>query len=117
MFRIGEWIRTPYKRIEKIENISKELDWIGIFTNYGCYDEQWLDKQDIKHDFSKINLIEEGDYVNGQLITRVIPEDICGDESLENQHVFSNDVEIFEKDIKTIVTKEKFKSVEDNIEE
>ena len=117
MFRIGEWIRTPYKTIERIENISIEPDWIMIFTNCSSYNAQWLEKQDIKYDFSKINLIEEGDYVNGQLITRVIPEDICGDESLENQHIFSNDIEIFEKDIKTIVTKEKFKSVENDVEE
>ena len=58
-----------------------------------------------------IDLIKVGDYVNGEKITRVIPQDICGDEVLDYQHIFVNDKEIFKHEIKSIVTKEQFESI------
>ena len=58
-----------------------------------------------------IDLIEVGDYVNGEKITRVIPQDICGDEVLDCQHIFVNDKEIFKHEINSIVTKELFENI------
>lgn len=55
-----------------------------------------------------LELLEVGDYVNGEKITRVIPEDVCGDEVLDYQHIFIGDKEIYKEDIKSIVTKEQF---------
>ena len=54
------------------------------------------------------SVLQEDDFVNGEKITRVIPEDICGDEILDYQHIFIGDKEIYEEDIKSIVTKEQF---------
>jgi hypothetical protein len=57
----------------------------------------------------------EGDYVNGEKITRVIPEDVCGDEVLDYQHIFTGNTEIYKEDIKTIVTKEQFERMVYNV--
>ena len=65
----------------------------------------------VKASYNIINLIEVGDYVNGERIISIILIDICGNEVLDNQHIFYKDGEIFEKDIKTVVTKEQFESM------
>lgn len=65
----------------------------------------------VKARYNIIDILEVEDYVNGKRIIKVIPEDICGDEILDNQHIFSIDGEIFENEIKSIVTKEQFKEM------
>lgn len=64
----------------------------------------------IKASHNIINLIEENDYVNGKKITRIIPPDVLGDEELTDKRIFSGDEEIFEDDIETVLTKEKFEN-------
>ena len=63
-----------------------------------------------------IDILEVGDYVNGEKVIRVIPQDICGDEMLDYQHIFVNDKEVFKEDIKSIVTKEQFESMSYKVE-
>ena len=63
-----------------------------------------------------VDLLEVGDYVNGEKITRVIPQDICGDEVLDYQHIFVNDKEIFKHEINSIVTKELFENIKYEVE-
>lgn len=64
----------------------------------------------IKASHNIIDLIEVGDYVNGYKITRIIPPDVLGDEELTDKRIFSGDEEIFEDDIETVLTKEKFEN-------
>lgn len=66
--------------------------------------------------FNIIDLIEVGDYVNDSKIINVIHKDICGNEALDNQHVFTINGEIYEIDIKTIVTKEQFEQMSYKVE-
>ena len=118
------YIRTHFG-IRKIKNIKKdngygkprvkviELDRIldTIFKfNYEFYTDEKVIKE-CKASYNLIDLIEVGDYVNGEKITRVIPQDICGDEVLDCQHIFVNDKEIFKHEINSIVTKELFENI------
>lgn len=72
----------------------------------------YINKDTIKKaSYNIIDILEVGDYVNGKKIINIIPEDICGDEILDNQHIFSIDGEIFENEIKSIVTHEQIEQM------
>lgn len=65
----------------------------------------------VKANYNIIDILEEGDYVNGERIINIIPEDICGNEILDNQHIFTKDGEIFENEIKSIITHEQMEQM------
>lgn len=72
----------------------------------------YVNKDTIKKaSYNIIDILEVGDYVNGQKIINIIPIDICGNEILDNQHIFTKDGEIFENKIKSIVTKEQMEQM------
>ena len=60
-----------------------------------------------------IDILEVGDYVNGEKVTSIIPPDILGDEELDHAHISSlNGEPLYEYiEIKSIVTKEQFESM------
>lgn len=101
--QVGEWIRTDWGKIDKvlqIENIRATKEHL-VHSTIDTYARESI----TKHSFDIIDLIEEGDYVNG---TRV-------DDKTEGYIIFSDgcgDIELFASDIKTIVTKEQFESME-----
>ena len=110
--KVGEYVRTKKGSIGKFKFTgADDTDNIIVYfkNQYGttCVDETEI----VKHSFNIIDLIEVGDYVNGEKITRIIPPDICGDEVLENARIFTETKEIYESDIKSIVTKEQFESI------
>lgn len=125
---VGMYVRTKCKGIVKIDEIIDN----GVITYEDDLGREWeeetgrkviryigkdgwnsgLDEKEIlKASYNIIDILEEDDYVNGKKIIKVIPEDICGDETLDNQHIFSLDGEIFENEIKSIVTKEQFEQM------
>ena len=104
---VGMYVRT----IGGIERLKKENDNGWFFEKSMIIKPDNIEKYIIKASFNIIDLIEVGDYVNGEKITRVIPQDICGDEVLDYQHIFVNDKEIFKHEINSILTKEQFKSM------
>lgn len=77
----------------------------------------------VKHSKNIIDLIEVGDYVNGMLVVSVT-EIILDDKSIKEKIVFVNrdenctlkPLQISNEDIKTIVTKEQFASMEYRLE-
>ncbi len=72
----------------------------------------YVNKDTIKKaSYNIIDILEVGDYVNGQKIINIIPIDICGNEILDNQHIFTKNGEIFENEIKSIVTKEQLEQM------
>lgn len=72
----------------------------------------YINKDTIKKvSYNIIDILEEGDYVNGERIINIIPEDIYGNEILDNQHIFTKDGEIFENEIKSIITKEQMEQM------
>ena len=116
----GMYVRTKDGIIGKY-NVVKE--WIDVPTVNGYYEIKEIEREYIDNKLyrnyvvvnashSIIDLIELGDYVNGEKITRVIPQDICGDEVLDYQHIFVNNKEIFKHEINSIVTKEQFERIE-----
>ena len=95
IFKIDKMLK--YKKEDRL-NINKD-DWFLVESDL------------VKASHNIVDLIEVGDYVNGEKITRVIPQDICGDEVLDYQHIFVNDKEIFKHEINSIVTKKQFESM------
>ena len=122
---VGEYIRTTedgiigkVKRIE-LDEIDKSLKWY-VFDkkryDMNIIDEIYINKPYIKsHSFNIIDLIEEGDYVNGikiYSVRKAIGYGNAGQEGILINKNFMNCKFIPNEDIKSIVTKEKFKSVE-----
>lgn len=95
---VGEWIRTEDGQISK-NNSNYNWDLKETYIN---------DSPVIKHSKNKIDLIEVGDYVNGDRMDIV--------ERDENGHVYYLQnwelPSLNKNDIKSIVTKEQFASVE-----
>lgn len=119
--KVGDYVRTK-------KGIAKIIDRINDPTNY--YDKFWvcdrhlelnddteyIHEQDIIGEPKGriIDLIEVGDYVNGTIVTKVVLDEIeC--KYIELDYTY-NKIGIREKDIKSIVTKEQFKSIEYEVE-
>ena len=108
--KVGEYIRTVAGYIGKIINF-----------NDGMYTAQMKDTtidlyiDDIKNHKEKIiDLIEEGDYVNGYKVIDALENLETGELHLEMPMDYTNeelgDCTIYNKDIKDVVTKEQFDS-------
>jgi hypothetical protein len=86
-----------------------------VVTDESCYGMSWLLKNKTKHSKNIIDLIEEGDYVNGHLVVDKYQDtdDYGKDFIVINvESDFLCNKSLVEKDIKSIVTKEQFKAVE-----
>ena len=123
MIAVGEYVRTN-KGISKIIKFigfeNYEVDKNGTMHSDDSFKE-FIKKQHIlKHSKNIIDLIEVGDYVNGKEII-IIDNGIGGlDKSVvygykygENEFLWN----IYEEEIKSIVTKEQFKSIEYKLED
>lgn len=115
---VNEYVRTNNGVIRKAEEVLKgnyvNIDDGFFDTDYDGY--RWgLEPDEIKaHSFNIIDLIEIGDYVNGNRVINVIntepcPSGKCIDIDSEKQSI---DCTLWKEDIKTIVTKEQFKAME-----
>ena len=118
---VGEFIRTPYG-IRKIVNITKddgygkpkvrviELDRhlnTPYKFDYIFYTDENVIKK-CKTSYNIIDILEVGDYVNGYYVEDVL-------KTFVNVAVGSNYFQsptIYEKDIKSIVTKQQFENME-----
>ena len=113
--KVGDYVRTKYGIAKYISDkatrvtIYKVIDKDIVYDNVDGWEDVLLDNEIIKSSPNIIDLIEIGDYVNGgivinkkndtiQIIQLIIPFDLK------------------EKDIKSIVTKEQFESMEYKIE-
>lgn len=108
---VGEYVRTDKgtmgqiieKRLGKFFK-GKDDDEIPILRNvYELDTKQWTtDEYIVKHSKNIIDLIEEGDYVNGSVVIEVFH----GDPSV----IIENwaEEQIFPKDIKSILTHEMY---------
>ena len=128
--RVGEYIRTKNGVIAQFTHIETYYkDKIYWFDNtiYQDYEENIsylrdnnLEKYIKKHSFNIIDLIEVGDYVNGYRVVEIMEDMKTGEIHLEMTSDYTNqeigDCTIYNKDIKTIVTKEMMASVEYKVE-
>ena len=110
---VGEYIRTKNGYIRQV--VKRDIDK-HILLDIGFEGARYLtkveEKEDIvKHSKNIIKLIEEGDYVNGMLVTEIGKMhkviNICFYNGL-----YANNLTLVENDIKSIVTKEQFQSME-----
>lgn len=92
---VGEYIRT---KLGDIKKITEGFEFIIKRHNES-------DNKIVKHSFNIIDLIEEGDYVNGSIVVEILH----GDPSVIVENY--GEEELFENDIKSIVTKEQFENI------
>ena len=104
-------MRTKNKGIRKIDRIdnNKTVNKYLYFTGAEDFEgkEYGIIKttEIVKHSKQLIDLIEAGDYVNGHLVEEVRIS--CFDSLI---FVHEYEIELREKDIKTILTKEQFEA-------
>lgn len=112
--KVGEYVRTDNGEIHKVEDIedlrihikTEKImfrSWVDDY--YGTHKE---DRFIVKHSPNIIDLIEEGDYVNGYEVNDI------GENYI---HCADYEIEFNEKEIKSIVTKEQFAQAEYKIKE
>lgn len=119
---VGEYIRSKDGYIDKVERIV--YDELEKKNYYACERSVMASgfKEDIaKHRKNIIDLVEVGDYVNGYIVLDVMEDMQTGEIHLEMPMNYTNkelgDCTIYNKDIKSLVTKEQFESVEFRVEE
>lgn len=91
--RLGKIVKYGEKKDTRVEN-NRYIDYSGEYEWETCI---------VKHSFNIIDLIEVGDYVNGYRITDI------GNDCVE---IEDGGTQIKKNEIKSIVTKEQFESVE-----
>ena len=109
--KVGMYVRTKDTGFCKI---VKRLELDGLYTDKGFN----IISNILKSSFNIIDLIEVGDYVNGYKVIRV--DEKCNLYPKTIKAIFNSKkdmFDIFEKDIKSIVTKEQFASMEYKVEE
>ena len=101
--KVGEYVRTN-RGIFKIEEIK--TTYVRMNGNHDKsykldkFKTLWFTEHNfIKHSFELTDLIEEGDYVNGEKILSISPK---------RDYLYAERIGFEEKDIKSIVTKEQF---------
>ena len=119
--KIGNFIRTKTGKIYKIDKIDKcpickEKEYINIEIKGDLHFENTYHKKDIvKNSQNIIDLVEEGDYVNGYKVIDVLENLETGELHLEMPMDYTNkelgDCTIYNKDIKDVVTKEQFNHI------
>lgn len=102
--KVGKYVRTTDGNIDYIDAIFE--DSINLRKHKWC-DDRYI----AKHSPNIIDLIEVGDYVNGHKIVSEIWGEDDNDLYFEVEGGFGKATYIGEKNIKSIVTKEAFKSV------
>lgn len=128
---VGEFVRTKKGQIDKLHCEINADSWRSK-DEYGniivrCEKDKYRLEDIVKHSKNIIDLIEVGDYVNGELVVGIY--DIVD----ENENIISKKITtqyrtaqcnglnsnyyIYNNDIKSIVTKEQFSSVAYKIEE
>jgi hypothetical protein len=108
----NEYVRTIFGTIAKIENTEFEITYniLGtMFYKHWCVNN-YIEEQIVKHSKNIIDLIEVGDFVNKKLVTNV--DKVDNQKIIEwEDGIYSTEIEN-DKFIKSIVTKEQFKSIE-----
>ena len=117
--KVGEYIRDKYGEIHIVYKVEKDIVYCDKpkmenppFDTYGC--RYYDNRADIlKHSFNIIDLIEEGDYVNGRLVLQVDykNKNVCLLIPFTDTQANTNICWYGNEDIKSVVTKEQFESI------
>lgn len=116
MMEVGDYVRTKYGNIGKITNLNKQFSRVEYKDNQTRCDTN--ESNILKSSPNIIDLIEVGDYVNGckiiELTTNIDGKVLYLETDItEFDNIYAcGYINIYEKDIRTIVTKEQFESME-----
>ena len=115
MIEVGEYVRTD-NGIDKFLYKTKYDNGVNKYV----FEKTWMSNPEyyiLKHSKNIIDLIEVGDYVNGQ---KVIEVDNCKgamrEVYVEGQNS-EEDCGLYFEQIETVVTKEQFKNIEYRLED
>lgn len=105
---------SNYTKIDKIIVVKEDIRYGKYKISNGNYVSE---KKIIKASHNIIDLLEVGDYVNGSKVVNIYKEDSVVIEKKEeitepDGYVWSDCIEVNVKEIKTVVTKEQFASME-----
>lgn len=111
MIEVGEYVRDKEGNITKIINTLSLFKDVELYLGEDGY--QYSDNAIKKHSKNIIDLIEEGDYVNGKRVFAT--ENRINDNGekvilTENYDEWTDDGVIANKDIETILTKEQYEA-------
>lgn len=128
MLKVGDYVRTKWGTIAQIDKCLgkdvgyKNMEHYEVDRLIGLYNDFILYENDIKKsDPEIIYLVEVGDYVNGIEVHCVYDDDSeVNDYNLKHKkcigtNIYDTDFQeslIYEEDIKAIVTKEQFESMQ-----
>lgn len=122
--KVGMYIRTKDKNgiqyIRKIVDLPKDTRYGSIIVDKYIHNVKWVSKKNVlKVSYEKMDLIKPGDYVNGYEVVEVVKDFKVIVDKLE---LHTNDGNYYLKSftnhqIKSIVTKEQFESMEYVVEE
>ena len=109
---VGMYVRTTKGKIDKVDNYDIYFGCYHLSTEPKCYGIVEDDITKASHNI--IDLIEVGDYVNGHPVTlicedKVHPQNKC-------LRIYGRGY-VWQKDIKSVVTKEQFASMEYRVKE
>lgn len=116
----GMYIRSKDKRgnqfIRKIVELPTIPVYGAIVVDKEIHNVKWVSKKNVlKASNSIIDLIEVGDYINGYKVL-FKDKDFNGNENIKCIDSAEERQCFYEKDIKSIVTKEQFKNMEYEVE-
>ena len=97
--KVGDYVRTKFGEIGKLENIGE----YNINIKIGKHIQVIAKTEDYKSSPNIIDLIEVGDYVNGYLVVGIVDSKI-----ITNSLILT----FSEENIKTVITKEQFSQME-----
>ena len=103
--RENMYVRTKDGEIHKIKSINYE--YIEYENGFGIPYE--LKEYIVKASYNIIDILKEGDYVNGLLVTRILEDNETNEKYI---NLYGSVSEWEEEDIKSIVTKEQFSQME-----
>lgn len=114
---VGMFFRTKAGTINKIDSFTEDksefyFNTKSIFSDGECLGSKWgYTKDIIKASFNVIDLIEVGDYVNGQIVTQIIPNNRKKEPSTMIYTGINYFVGLYNEDIKSIVTHEQMEQI------
>ena len=109
---VGMYVRTKEGYICKILKLNEPFEDDGYLDHNDIRSSSIQEKNVVKASYNIIDLIEVGDYVNGDLITSA--EDVYTTDNIYigREVIVKHSYVIIEEDIETIVTKEQFSAME-----
>ena len=126
----GDYIRTIKGNICKVLRVREKHRFMTSSGHPSVTPERYFVDNNKQYSISKpyvkkhskniIDLIEAGDYVNGEKVEKIAEPSLAND---YNRIIYCNECEelykviLFNKDIKTIVTKEQIENIEYKVEE